>query len=161
MAATAEEQTQPGSPDEPVSPPPGGEPAVEPAPGAPDEPGPQGPPLPGPSEGETGGEGAPEDALGMVMVINCPQCGTAITLAPDVSGFVPQQSPHYTTCPECQGFGEVATGSLVQEHAVTECPTCGGNGFVSTETGRGVQAPPDMQAPWQGAQWDAERGIWV
>ncbi len=52
------------------------------------------------------------------------------TKAEELPAF-PQPDPTTERCPVCLGYGEVATGSLVEAYALRTCPPCGGQGFVS------------------------------
>jgi hypothetical protein len=62
----------------------------------------------------------------------CPVCqGTGL----DFSGGQPEpeykDSPRDVTCPDCEGWGKVRTGSRVQGEEVQACPTCTGRGAVA------------------------------
>jgi hypothetical protein len=40
-----------------------------------------------------------------------------------------RESPHTETCPDCDGWGKVLSGSLVAENKRIVCPTCKGLGY--------------------------------
>jgi hypothetical protein len=52
-----------------------------------------------------------------------------------------QTDSHATACPECNGFGEVATGSKVQGQDRLPCVACTGLGWVPTDESAGGNAP--------------------
>lgn len=51
-----------------------------------------------------------------------------------------RESPHTATCPDCDGWGKVLSGSRVADNKRIVCPTCKGNGY----TVKGVQTAPDL-----------------
>jgi len=59
-----------------------------------------------------------------VPIIPCPYC--------QGKGFEPMllaKDPHSEVCPECNGYGQVATGSYVQGNEVRMCSNCNGAGY--------------------------------
>jgi len=70
-----------------------------------------------------------------VPIIPCPYC--------QGKGFEPmllEHDPHSEICPECKGYGQVATGSYVQGNEVRMCSNCNGAGYK-------VDAPHAAQLP--------------
>lgn len=119
------------------------------------------------------------DAADNGKQIVCPLCGNDIPF-PEA----PPLDPNVQRCPDCQGWGNVLTGSRVDGHVWRDCPTCNGNGYVDkrgtsipvigskaapvpeapgaiwnadTET---WNPPPGQQPPWAGAVWDTFLGKW-
>lgn len=94
-------------------------------------------------------------------VITCPTCNTSIPFVPGIEGYEPSMSKSLTTCPDCDGMGEVKTGSLVAEHAVVKCDRCTALGYIAKDG----TAPPTVlehgKPPWEGAKWNVELGTWV
>jgi hypothetical protein len=69
-----------------------------------------------------------------------------------------RESPHTETCPDCDGWGKVLSGSLVADNKRIVCPTCKGLGykpkggqFVENTSGATVHtmpvAAPDVDVP--------------
>jgi hypothetical protein len=59
-----------------------------------------------------------------IPIIPCPYC--------QGKGFEPlllEHDPHSVVCPECKGYGQVATGSYVQGNEVRMCQNCNGAGY--------------------------------
>jgi hypothetical protein len=59
-----------------------------------------------------------------IPIIPCPYC--------QGKGFEPlllEHDPHSVICPECKGYGQVATGSYVQGNEVRMCSHCNGAGY--------------------------------
>lgn len=55
----------------------------------------------------------------------CPVCGH------QWDGFAPlANDPNTEPCPDCKGFGETITGSLVPDQVTRRCVRCNGNGFI-------------------------------
>ena len=65
----------------------------------------------------------------------CPLCGGVGRL--DVP---PKQHDRYQTCPGCDGWGQVSTGSHTLEAAIIQCPDCDGRGYRDTS----LDAPIDL-----------------
>lgn len=57
----------------------------------------------------------------------CDKCGAMGLIEP---GPEPKSHPFYIPCPTCNAFGQVLTGSHVQEHAGVSCPDCAGRGYL-------------------------------
>lgn len=95
-------------------------------------------------------------------MVRCTSCGAHFALTHDIEYFAPPPTDRYQTCAECEGFGQVATGSRLADHATRQCPTCQGQGYVDSGT-QGAAPPPSApvaQPPWPGAVWDAATGAW-
>lgn len=69
--------------------------------------------------------GSVQEILGPEVPIHpCPYC--------QGKGFEPMQlakDPHSDVCPECNGYGKVATGSFVEGNEVRACQNCNGWGY--------------------------------
>lgn len=71
--------------------------------------------------------------IGEVMQILGPE--TPIHPCPYCQGkgfdaMILEHDPHSEVCPECKGYGQVATGSFVQGNEVRACTNCKGWGYV-------------------------------
>jgi hypothetical protein len=177
VTVAADEQTEPGKspPDEvepqveaPAAPAPGEspEPRIE-APGeqsldapgaAPDQPDGGSDPGDAPPSGDTP---EPHSERPKPLQVECSQCGHMNLLTPDTSVYPLVQSSSFTFCDECEGMGNVYTGSAVMMHMTAECPKCNGRGYLNTNTmAAPAPLPPVSDSPpWPGATRD-ERGDW-
>lgn len=67
--------------------------------------------------------------------VQCPLCsGNGVTKMEF------KQSPTHMTCPDCQGLGDIATGSLVPGKDHLMCVTCAGAGWMLTEDWERIDA---------------------
>jgi hypothetical protein len=154
----------------------GGESTASPA--APDESPPDEPPTEDEDE-DVEHTHSLRDAAENGKEIVCPLCGSEIPF-PEV----PPLDPKVKRCDDCNGWGNVLTGSRVDGHVWRDCPTCNGSGFVDKQGAAvpvlGNQAahapeapgavwnaerenwspPPGQQPPWAGAVWDEFLGKW-
>lgn len=89
-------------------------------------------------------------ALGFVPEL--PPAGTRLEIVPDQDGVtwraeppaeaIPLlEAPDKARCPECDGWGEVLSGSRAQHGMVTPCSKCAGNGWVTI-----ARSEPTIQA---------------
>lgn len=124
--------------------------------------------APGADDGTSPPESAPGDAPPETpqnddvpaFIIMCPHCQTSVPFVPGIEGFEPSMSKVFSTCPDCEGFGDVKTGSLLAAHATRKCDTCKGVGYVGPEgTAPTVELPPS-EPPWAGAVWNPEINSW-
>lgn len=97
--------------------------------------------------------------------IACPLCGGEGSLVQ-----APRQSERYRRCDECDGFGEVLSGSLVAEAFMLPCESCESRGYRANPDYLAAQAlaregsfmnpsPPNPPAP--GMVWDSSIGMWA
>lgn len=109
----------------------------------------------------------------------CPTCGQHVDM-PEA----PPRDPDIDTCPNCNGWGQVVTGSRVDGHVWRNCSRCEGQGWVTksvtvpasfnagaasvpqapgaiwnADTSR-WDPPAGVQPPWAGAMWDNLLGKW-
>lgn len=88
----------------------------------------------------------------------CPMCQGDGLLAVE-----PPNDPRAERCEDCNGVGQVYTGSLVPESAVRPCGKCGGKGFNDVANVTPLTPPAYVVPPAPtGAQWyDADDpGTW-
>lgn len=101
-----------------------------------------------------------DDALAEGAQFTCPMCGGTGELPHE-----PPPDPRSARCPDCEGWGKVYTGSLVEGHTVRDCHTCQGQGWVDRSGERAAQPDVNKTAadmPEQmGALWDAKRKFWM
>jgi hypothetical protein len=97
------------------------------------------------------------DAADNGKEIICPLCGAPIEFpeTPPADAFAHR-------CPDCDGWGQVLTGSRVDGHVWRDCKGCQGQGFKEENDAPTVlqksHAAPTPEAP--GATWNAERENW-
>lgn len=139
-----------------------------------------------PEDGDEGGEELPEEVTTNIrsayehgLDVVCPTCGQHVDM-PEA----PPRDPDIDTCPNCNGWGQVVTGSRVDGHVWRNCSRCDGQGWVvksvvvpasfnagaaqvpqapgaiwNADTSR-WNPPVGQQPPWAGAMWDDLLGKW-
>jgi hypothetical protein len=82
----------------------------------------------------------------------CARCeGTGL----DFTGGEPEpefrEHEQYKTCPDCEGWGQVKTGSRVTGHALQDCPRCTGRGYL--ERLQAVPGPVPAEEQYGTPSW--------
>lgn len=146
-----------------------------------------------PPEPEPLGDENDTEAVTMPEMIVCPFCGTGKVAADEaldhlarVTAIVQpfKSSPKHGTCPDCDGYGTVFTGSNLPEQSITPCERCQGAGYIAkslllspdqTLVGESVALPPEPDGfvdpmtlppgsggvpPAAGMEWNAQSGRW-
>lgn len=98
---------------------------------------------------------------------DCAHCGgLGITFEPEQESGVPSDVVHpdnLETCPTCNGYGEVITGSKNPQHVTTICTDCAARGYIVKATAPAVVTPLPPAAPAAdtpvGGQWVPGRGF--
>ncbi len=76
-----------------------------------------------------------------------------------------RSNPNFEACPDCNGYGDVLTGSKRQTNRLQGCPRCAGLGYLDVRIpGQGVVTPQPVQAApaptWTPPNPDAQRDSW-
>jgi hypothetical protein len=98
----------------------------------------------------------------------CEHCG-GLGMIPKGLEAAPEPMPHpeYHRCAACNGYGEMATGSLRDGFQTRPCSTCNGNGYIdrvaqdAADRARALLEQPPAAPPPPAPVWDASRGAWV
>lgn len=79
----------------------------------------------------------------------------------------PKHHPEYLRCDECNGYGEMATGSLRDGYTTRPCNVCNGNGYIDLAAKDAADRARQLLHQQQTQQappppvWDASRGVYV
>jgi len=98
-----------------------------------------------------GGEGSEHEGAEPAPV-PCPLCEGKGELL-----IAPRQSPSWKRCDDCDGWGQVLTGSHLPEAAMIDCERCSGKGYAP----RPMPVPTYVSPDTPGAEYDAASGTWV
>jgi hypothetical protein len=79
-----------------------------------------------------------------VPIQPCPYC-----MGKGFDAMVLENDPHSDICPECRGYGKVATGSFVQGNEVRGCSHCNGAGYKTHSPTMVAPAEPQAATPIQ------------
>lgn len=79
--------------------------------------------------------------LGTVLTVVQGEEGLAFEAQPPQTSAPLLQAPDKAMCPECDGWGEVFSGSKAAHGAITPCSKCSGNGWVQVPRVETAPAP--------------------
>jgi len=91
---------------------------------------------------------------GTVLTVVQGEDGLAFEAQPPQTSAPLLQAPDKATCPECDGWGEVLSGSKAPHGAITPCSKCSGNGWVMVARDEPL-APPAPEYPGPSATVEA------
>lgn len=79
--------------------------------------------------------------LGTTLTLVAGEDGPAIMAEPPPTEIPLLEAPDKTRCPECDGWGEVLSGSRTSHGMVTPCGKCSGNGWIIVARTEPLLAP--------------------